>query len=134
MLAVDLSPVALARLEQDARREGLPIRTLALDLQSAPLPAGPFVLITCLAYLQRDLFAALIERLAPGGWLAVEIATRRNLERHAHPGPRFLLEEGELPGLLAPLELAFYREGWSGEGPDARHLARALARRATARG
>lgn len=132
VLAVDLSPVALARLERDARRRGLSIRTLALDLESAPPPSGPFVLITCLAYLQRDLFGPLAERLALGGWLAVEIATRRNLERHPRPGSRFLLEEGELPGLLEPLELAWSREGWIGEGAGARHLARALARRGPA--
>ena len=58
--------------------------------------------------------------------LAVEIATLRNLERNARPSRRFLLEEGELPGLLAPLEILACEEDWF----DGRALARAVARRA----
>ena len=89
------------------------------------LPEGPFDVITCFHYLQRDLFPKLGARLTPGGLLIVEIATRRNLERHAKPSARFLLEEGELPRLLEPLELAHYQEGWIGDHA----LARAVARR-----
>ncbi len=64
-------------------------------------------------------------RLAPGGVLACEIATVQNLERHAKPSRRFLLELGELPRLCAPLEVVHYTEGWQGD----RCLARILARR-----
>ena len=124
-LAVDVSPAGLELARRNARVAGCEIRTRVLDLESAELPAGPFDAIACFHYLQRDLFPGLVRRLAPGGWLCVEIATRRNLERHARPSARFLLEPGELPELARPLEAAYYREGWF----DDRCLARLAARK-----
>ena len=115
----------LGLCRQAAADEGLCIETLELDLEQAPLPAGPFVAISCFHYLQRDLFPSLRERLAPPGLLICELPTRRNLERNARPSARFLVEEGELRELCAPLELLHFEEGWVGD----RALARALARR-----
>ena len=126
-LAVDVSPEGLRLAREAAAREGLSIETLALDLERDPLPTGPFAAISVFHYLQRDLFPGLVALLAPGGALACEIATVRNLERHAKPGARFLLQPHELARLLAPLEIAFYGESWAGE----RHVAQALARRPT---
>lgn len=122
--ALDISPVALARCRGEAAERGLRLRTLEIDLERAPLPEGPFVLIGCLHYLQRDLFPAFRERLATGGVLVCELATRRNLERHARPPARFLIEPGELLALCAPLEIVYYREGWL----DGRAQARVIAR------
>jgi len=126
VLAADVSPVGLERAEEAARASGLEVETLAIDLESEELPPGPFDVISCFHYLQRDLFPKLVARLAPAGWLVAEIATLRNLERHAHPSRRFLLGEGELPALCAPLEVVHFEEGWL----DGRHLARIAARRA----
>lgn len=125
VLAVDLSPVGLAHARERAAREGLELETRPLDLEREPLPPGPWDVITCFAYLQRSLFPALPAVLGPGGLLVCEIATVRNLERHAHPSRRFLLEEGELVGLVAPLEPLVAEEGWFGD----RALARVVARR-----
>ena len=125
VVAVDVSPAALERCRAAARAEGLEVRAVVADLERAPLPPGPFELVSCFHYLQRDLFPAMRECLGPGGVLACEIATKRNLERHAHPSARFLLEPNELLALLGPLEVAYYREGWLGD----RCVARALARR-----
>ncbi len=108
-----------------ATRDGLALETLALDLEREPLPAGPFAAISCFHYLQRDLFPKLTERLAPGGVLACEIATVRNLERNPKPSARFLLQPNELLALCRPLEVVFYEEGWR----DDHSLARLLARR-----
>ena len=123
-VAVDVSPEGLRLAREAAAREGLALETRALDLEREPLPEGPFAAISCFHYLQRDLFPALAARLAPGGVLACEIATVRNLERHAKPSERFLLREGELPELCRPLEPVFHSEGWV----DGRALARILAR------
>jgi hypothetical protein len=94
-----------------------------VDLEVAPLPPGPFALIVTIDFLSRPLFAAFPAALAPGGMLVVSQPTRRNLERHAHPSARFLLEEGELGALVGGLELVRYEEGWF----EDRHQARALA-------
>jgi tellurite methyltransferase len=123
--AVDVSPVALERLSRAAATRELAVVTRALDLEREPLPAGPFDVVTCVDYLQRDLFPALVQRLRPGGALLVEAATRRNLERHAKPSARFLLEPNELLARVAPLEVEVYREGWL----DGRCVARVLARK-----
>jgi tellurite methyltransferase len=120
----DFSSVALSRCVEEARAAGLEIEALELDLESAPLPAGPWDVIACFHYLQRDLFAGMREALTPGGLLVAEIATRRNLERHERPSGRFLLEPHELLGLLAPLELIYYREGWFEDHCVARGVAR----------
>jgi SAM-dependent methyltransferase len=123
-LAVDVSSEGLRLARESAAREGLALETGALDLEREPLPDGPFAAISCFHYLQRDLFPALVARLAPGGVLACEIATVRNLEQHAKPSERFLLREGELLGLCRPLAPVFHSEGWV----DGRALARILAR------
>ena len=124
--AVDVSPVGLERLRERAAAAKLVVETIAADLHASPLPDGPFAVITCLGYLQRDLFPPMRERLATGGLLICGIPTRRNLERHARPPEPFLLEKNELLDLCRPLEIVYYREGWI----DDRCLARVIARSA----
>jgi len=123
---VDVSEVALEGAATAARAAGLPLETRRLDVEEAPLPPGPFDVVLCLNYLWRPLFAALPGVLAPGGLFVFAQPTRRNLERHAHPSARFLLEEGELPGLLGGLEVVSLTEAWTEAG---RHEARLVARR-----
>jgi 2-polyprenyl-3-methyl-5-hydroxy-6-metoxy-1,4-benzoquinol methylase len=122
----DVSAVGLELATRTANAEGLDIDTACVDLAEAPLPAGPWDVIVSFHYLQRDLFAAFASELAPGGYLVFCQATRTNLERHQHPSARFLLDDGELPGLIAelPLEVVSYAEGWSVEG---RHEAELVA-------
>lgn len=122
----DVSDVALARASAKARLDGLALRTSETDLEVSPLPRGPWDLVVCTYFLHRPLFAELAAELAPGGWLVVAHATRRNLERHPRPGPAHVLEEGELARLLHGLELVRLEEGWLESG---RHEARAVARK-----
>ncbi len=125
VLAIDVSPVGLALAREHARAAGLEIETREIDLLAEPLPEGPWDVITCLGYLKRDLFPSMREALAPGGLLVCGMATVRNLERHTRPPAAFLLDEGELPKLVAPFEVLWQREGWFGD----RALARVVARK-----
>jgi SAM-dependent methyltransferase len=125
----DVSDVALERAAREARQAGLALAAVRVDLETEPLPAGPWDLVLCLYFLHRPIFPALAAALAPGGLLVVAHATRKNLERHARPGPRWVLEDGELPGLLGGLELLRSEEGWLESG---RHEARVVARRPAA--
>jgi len=127
----DVSDVALARAADDARREGLKITTLQVDLEAAPLPPGPWDVILCTYFLHRPLFAAFAAALAPAGLLVAAHATRSNLSRHGRPGPDHVLEDGELPALVRGLEIVRYDEGWLESG---RHEARIVARRPAGRG
>jgi len=120
----DVSDVALERAGEAAGEAGLALRLQRLDVETEPLPPGPFALVLCLNFLWRPLFAAVPQVLAPGGLFVFAQPTRSNLRRHPHPSARFLLEEGELPRLLQGLEVVSYTEGWTEEG---RHEARLVA-------
>ncbi|HYO57736.1 class I SAM-dependent methyltransferase [Archangium sp.] len=122
---LDISDVALERAAEAAREVGVSLRLQRLDVETEPLPPGPFDVVLCLNFLWRPLFAGFPKVLAPGGLLVFAQPTRSNLQRHAHPSARFLLEDGELPGLLDGLEIVSYTEGWTEEG---RHEARLVSR------
>lgn len=126
MTVVDVSDVGLARARDRAAAAGVTVATVEADLERAPLPAGPWHLITVANYLQRDLFAAMAAALVPGGVLAAIICTTANLERHQRPSRRFLLEPGELPTLVPSLTVVHHSEGWRDGG---RHEAHLVARR-----
>ncbi len=114
---VDRSAAALQAAAAAASRTGLVVNLLARDLEREPLPAGPWGAVLVFHFLERALFPALPEVLAPGGVLVYKTHL-------AHPSrppgarPRraaFLLGSGELlaafPGLV-PLR---YRE-WAAGG------------------
>jgi SAM-dependent methyltransferase len=122
---VDIAEAALERAATAAAAAGLALETQQLDLDSEPLPPGPYDLITCFNFLDRRLFPAIRERLNPGGVFVYAQPTCKNLERNAHPSARFLLDEEELPGLVSGLEIVRHEEGWWAD----RHEARLVARR-----
>lgn len=123
---VDVSDVALGQAKAAARAEGLAIDTVRLDLLASPAPPGPWDLVLCTYFLHRPIFAAFAGLLAPGGLVVFAHATRKNLERHSRPGPDHLLDDGELPSLVAGLEVLRAQEGWTESG---RHEARLVARK-----
>jgi len=125
---VDISREALALAR--AAAGDLPLSLVCADLETEPLPAGPFDLIISFNFLRRELFAAFPGSLAPGGLLVYLQPTRSNLQRHPRPPAAFLLEDGELPSLVKGLEVVSYQEGWSSDGDEPRHEARMVARKA----
>lgn len=127
----DVSDVALAKASDAARAENLKLTTLEADLEAGPFPPGPWDVILCTYFLHRPIFDAFRRELAPGGLLVFAHATRKNLERHPRPGPDHVLEDGELPSLVAGLQLLRYEEGWLDGG---RHEARVVARKPTEEG
>jgi SAM-dependent methyltransferase len=122
----DVSDEGLKLAQWRAAEHGVSFRTLPIDLETDPLPEGPWDLIVMLHYLHRPLFAAIPPALTPGGVLFFLQPTVRNLERHDRPPRAFLLDEGEAPRLAQGLELLHYEEGWLAEG---RHDALVIARR-----
>src|SRR6516165_9282087 len=62
----DVSGVALELARREAARAGLPLRTLAVDLEAEPLPPGPWDLVLCVDFLWGPLFEAIPAALAPG--------------------------------------------------------------------
>jgi tellurite methyltransferase len=123
----DVSDEGLKLAQQRATAHGVSLHMVRADLETDPIPAGPWNLIVLLHYLHRPLFAEIPRVLAPGGILFFVQPTTRNLERHEKPPRPFLLEEGEAPRLIQDLEILRYEEDWLAEG---RHDALIIARRA----
>jgi SAM-dependent methyltransferase len=123
----DISEEGLKLAARRAEEQGVSLRLACVDLETEPIPAGPWDLIVMLHYLHRPLFTEIPKALAPAGILFFVQPTVRNLERHEKPPRPFLLEEGEAPNLFQELEILHYEEGWLAEG---RHDALVIARRA----
>jgi SAM-dependent methyltransferase len=110
-----------------AAADGLIVRGWCADLTRTPLPRGWFALVVVTRYLQRDLFPAIADALAPGGMLLYETFTEAQRELGRGPtSPDHLLKPGELRRAFEGLEIVAYDEV---SGPDA--LARLAARRRT---
>jgi tellurite methyltransferase len=130
---VDIAEEGLALARQAAQRQGTPLRTVCRDLDGlehleagSPLQ-GPWDVIVVVHFLLRSLLPGLAASLAPGGVLVLAHPTVTNLQHHARPPRRYLLEDREILGLLPGLEPVLYREGWNEDG---RHEAEIVARRA----
>ncbi len=110
--AIDRDEEALAELSALASRLTLPIYTRAIDLEAADVDVGEgYHAILVFNYLHRPLMRVLIRALAPGGVLFYETFTTGQAERGHPKNPAFLLNPGELAGLVAPLVVERVREG-----------------------
>lgn len=102
VLGVDVSPIAIACARELAVRNDVDDRCRfeVADLDYG-LPAGPpAAVIVCHKFRDRRLDAAVIERLAPGGVLAISALS----EVGARPGP-FRVGAGELTRVFAELDV-----------------------------
>jgi len=111
--AVDRDEQALALLQQQADRLGLPVHTRVVDLESGSPTLGDdgYDLVVVTRYLHRALMPQLLLSLAPGGILIYETFLERQAE-HGHPkNPAFLLKPGELLELVQPLHVLRQFEG-----------------------
>ena len=108
VLAVDVSPVAIAQATERATGAGVAdrCRFAVWDLD-AGLPPGPDVdVLVCHRFRDARLDRAVIARLAPGGLLAIAALS----EVGAAPG-RFRVAPGELVAVFASLEIIAAGEG-----------------------
>jgi SAM-dependent methyltransferase len=129
--AVDRDAGHVARLGALARRLRLPLDAAVVDLETgaADLGSSEWELVLVFSYLHRPLFPALVRALKPGGLLLYETYTTDQAKRGRPTNPDHLLEPGELPGLVAPLEVVRQREGVYEGRSIASVAARRLARR-----
>jgi rhodanese-related sulfurtransferase len=129
--AVDRDPVQVQWLNALARRLQLPLDAAVVDLESggADLGEEEWELVLVFNYLHRELFPSLVRALAPGGLLLCETYTREQANRGRPTNPDHLLEPGELPRLVAPLEVVRQREGEF----DGRAIASVAARKPSSR-
>jgi tellurite methyltransferase len=122
---VDANCAAVVEAVQRVGAAGARLHAWCADLTAVPLPAGRFDVVVVSRYLQRSLFPAVREAVAPDGVVLYETFT--TAQRALGTGPRsadHLLEPGELRQLFGGFEVLFYEEV---SAPEA--MARLAARR-----
>ena len=108
VLGWDVSPVAVSQARELAQRAGVAdhCRFEVADFDDG-LPAGPPVeVVLCCRFRDQRLDQAILERLSPGGLLAIAALS----EVGASPGP-FRAAAGELPAAFAGLDVIDAGEG-----------------------
>ena len=125
--AIDRDAAALEELRADAARLGLRVHTELRDveIEGTRLPAAAYDVLVVVHYLHRPLFPALTAAVRPGGVLVYETFTAAQAARGKPTNPAFLLQPGELRGLVAPFDVLVEREGEY----DGKMLASVIARR-----
>jgi 2-polyprenyl-3-methyl-5-hydroxy-6-metoxy-1,4-benzoquinol methylase len=126
--AVDRNADAIAELIATANRLGLKLAADVVDLETDPPPdlgSQRYDAVVVFNYLHRPLMPAIRDAVKPGGRVFYETFTTRQAERGHPRNPDFLLRDGELAELMAPLTILRSREG----DYDGRFLASAVAER-----
>ena len=108
VFGLDISSVAISQARDLARRSGVDDRCRfdVVDLDEGLPPGSPVDIILCHKFRNRRLDPAIVERLAPGGLLAIAVLS----EVDASPG-LFRAARGELPAAFAALDLVATGEG-----------------------
>jgi rhodanese-related sulfurtransferase len=111
--AIDRDAAKMTRLGDLAGRLGLAITTEVRDLEcgDAALTEAGYDLVVVTNYLHRPLMPALVRAVAHEGVLLYETFTTAQAARGKPTNPAYLLEPGELPRLVAPLDVIRQREG-----------------------
>ncbi len=108
--AWDLSPVAIARLEEAAEAEGLAVRAAVRDVIALPPEPGSFDLVLVSFFLERALAPAITAALKPGGLLFYQTYSRAAVSDEGPSSAQFRLDDNELLALFSQLRVRVYRE------------------------
>jgi len=111
--ALDRDTVAIAALREDASRLSLDLTAEVADLERDDTTLGTeaYDVILVFRFLHRPLFPAIAAALRRGGLLLYETFTKEQAATGHPRRPEFLLDHGELPRLVAPLQVLRERDG-----------------------
>lgn len=109
--AVDEDAARLKAGRKAAEQRGVAVDWIQADLQRYPLPEREFDLVLVFNYLDRRRMPDIRRAIRPGGFLLAETFLTAQREHGWGPtSPDHLLQPGELPLLVAPLEVVLERE------------------------
>ncbi|MDO8433787.1 MAG: class I SAM-dependent methyltransferase [Candidatus Binatus sp.] len=111
VIAVDFSVEAMRTLAAAARAEHLAVWPVVANLDNFYIRAGSLDAIVNVNFLERRLFPNFVRALRPGGILIADTFLIDQAEIGHPRNPDFLLNHGELPALVAGLQVEDYREG-----------------------
>lgn len=123
----------ILRAVQAARASHPLVLAAVADVSALPIREQSVGAIVCVNFLDRSIFPWFAGALCRGGVLVYETFTRHHLElvemgrAHGPRTPKFLLGDGELGRLVAPLTIREYAEGLVADEAGERHVARVVA-------
>ena len=128
--AIDISNVALERLQEMAKTHGLDVSCVQTDLETDPLPAQRYDLIVLVRYTSSALITRLLPLLSDAGHFVCEEHLETDADVIGPTDPAFRVAPEELLTLAAGLRVLYYKEAIV-EDPDGRRaaLARIVAQR-----
>ena len=112
--AIDKNPDAVAEVIAEANRLRLTLNADVVDLETETPPSlgsQEYDVVIGFNYLHRPLMPTLLGALKPRGRIVYETFTTGQAERGQPTNPAFLLKDGELAELMAPLTVLRSREG-----------------------
>ncbi|MES9929939.1 MAG: methyltransferase domain-containing protein, partial [Candidatus Thiodiazotropha sp. 6PDIVS] len=111
VVAWDLSPIAIQRLQQLAQEKSLQnLKAKVRDVERHPPSANQFDVIVVSYFLERSLTAALINALKPGGLIYYQTFIRDAVSSEGPKNSNFRLADQELLRLFNKLKIRLYRE------------------------
>ncbi|WP_316364860.1 class I SAM-dependent methyltransferase [Candidatus Thiodiazotropha sp. CDECU1] len=111
VVAWDISPVAIQRLNACAAEEGLTNLTGEVrDVEQSSPPHNHFDLIIVSYYLERALIPDLVDALRSGGLIYYQTFIQAAVSATGPQNPAFRLADNELLNLFSSLQLRYYRE------------------------
>jgi len=111
VMAWDISPVAIAFLDQAANVRGLTtIDAQVRDVVAEPPEPNSIDVLLVSLFLERPLCPALLAALKPGGLLLYQTYCQEKVHQGGPNNPDYLLADNELLELFPVLKLRVYRE------------------------
>lgn len=107
--AIDISALAIARGQSEARQRGLKLTWQVADLDEFALEQAAYRVIIVIRYRNRDLWPKLIDALAPDGWLLVEHHFK-TAAPVVGPSETFRLEPQELLDAFGTLRVVLFED------------------------
>jgi tellurite methyltransferase len=110
VVAWDISPVAIAKLQDFVAQHGLAITAEVVDVTRVQIPEQAFNVIHVSRFLERSVCAALLRALCHDGLLFYQTSSLEALDTAHTKNPDYCLVRGELLGLFHELHPVAYRE------------------------
>ena len=108
--AWDISPVAIAQLNQSAKEKQLPVDGQVRDVILDPPQANSIDVLVVSLFLERSLCPKLISALKPGGILFYQTYCQKKIIEQGPNNPNYLLADNELLQLFSALKVRIYHE------------------------
>lgn len=124
--ALDLSSVAITKLNATAKKYHLNIQTQITDVLKKPLPKARYDVICVSNFLDRSICTDLRDALKEQGILFYQTWTQEKIDESGPDNPDFLLKPNELLSLFTPLRIIYYREEGLNALAESRYRNRAL--------